>query len=154
MTDLPSGLPYSGCMPRDMKTPYSIANVRQDGLSIAPADTVLVSGGLRVDVVGLFEPPRVSASDALFEEQASRWTIEDPIRTLRRGLPGWRRRADLVVVMGRLTPITIRRMITECPEVDVILSTDEDAPTHRQVGEHVELHNQDPSGFIGRTPVL
>src|SRR5258707_6328820 len=90
MTDLPSGLPYSGCMPRDMKTPYSIANVRQDGLSIAPADTVLRSGGLRVDVVGLFEPPRVSATDALFEEQASRWTIEDPIQTVRRGLPGWR----------------------------------------------------------------
>ena len=154
MNELTFGLPYFRSVAKDIRTPYLVANVRQDGLPIAPADTVLRSGGLRVDVVGLFEPPRVSASDALFEEQASRWTIEDPIRTLRRGLPEWRRRADLVVVMGRLTPSTIRRMIAECPGVDVILSTDEDAPTHRQVGERVELHNQDPSGFIGRTLVL
>ena len=154
MNEMAFGLQYFRSMAQDMKTPYLIANVRQDGLPIAPADTVLRSGGLRVDVVGLFETPRVSATDALFEEQASRWTIEDPIQTVRRGLPEWRRRADLVVIMGRLTPTTIRRMVAECPGVDVILSTDEDAPTHRQVGGRVELHNQDPSGFVGRTLVL
>src|SRR5258706_233033 len=154
MNEMAFGLPYFRSMTQDMKTPYLIANVRQDGIPIAPGDTVLRPGGLRVDVVGLFEPPCVSATDALFEEQASRWTIEDPIQTVRHGLPEWRRRADLVVVMGRLTPTTIRRMVTECPGVDVIISTDEDAPTHRRVGERVELHNQDPSGFVGRTLVL
>jgi len=153
MNELGYGLPYFRSMTQGMKTPFLVANVR-DGRAIAAGDTVLRSGGLRVDVVGVFEPPRVSASDALFEEQASRWTIEDPIETVRRGLPEWRRRADLVVIMGRLTPTTIRRMVAECPGIDVILSTDEDAPTHRQVGQRVELHNQDPSGFVGRTLVL
>jgi hypothetical protein len=154
MNELAFGLPYFRSMARGMTTPYLVANVRQDGHPIAPADTVLLSGGMRVDVVGLFEPPRVNASDGLFEEQASRLTIEDPIQALRRGLPQWRRRADLLVVMGRLTPTTIRKIVAECPGVDVILSTDEDAPTQRQVGERVELHNQDPSGFVGRTLVL
>ena len=154
MNELAFGLPYFRGLAHDVRTPYVAANLRQDGRPIAPADTVIRSGGLRVAVVGLFEPPRMSATDGLFEEQASGLTFEDPIETAQRGLPGWRRRADLVVVMGRLTPTTIRRMIAQCPGVDVILSTDEDAPTHRQVGERVELHNQDPSGFVGRTLVL
>ncbi len=154
MNELTFGLPYFRSMTQDMRTSFLAANVRQGGHPIAPSDTVLLSGGLRVEVVGLFEPPRMSASNGLFEEEASRLTIEDPIRTVRRGLPDWRRRADLVVVMGRLTPTTIRRMIAECPGVDVIVSTDEDAPTQRQVGPRLELHNQDPSGFVGRTLVL
>src|SRR5258705_11076836 len=110
MNAMAFGLPYFRRMTQDMKTPYLIANVRQDGLPIAPADTVLRPGGLRVDVVGLFEPPRVSATDALFEEQASRWTIEDPIQTVRRGLPEWRRRPGLRLGMGRLPPPPIRRL--------------------------------------------
>jgi hypothetical protein len=154
MNELAFGLPYFQSMVRGMTIPYLVANVRRYGRPIAPADTVLLSGGLRVCVVGLFEPPRVSATDGLFEEQASRLTIEDPIRTLRRDLPEWRRRADLVVVTGRLTPTTIRQMIAECPGVDVILSTDQDAPTERQVGKRFELHNQDLPGFVGRTLVL
>ena len=154
MNELWFGLPYFRSMTRGVTTPYLVANVLQDGRPVAPADTLLRSGGLRVAVVGLFEPPRVSASSGMLEEQASRWTIEDPVATLRSGLAGWRRSADLLVVMGRLTPITIRRMIAECPGVDVILSTDEDAPTHRLVGKRIELHNQDPSGFVGRTLVL
>jgi len=152
--ELTFGLPYFRKMTQGMKTPYLLANVREDGAPIAPADTVIRSGGMRVAVVGLFEPPRVSATDGMFEEEASRLTIDDPIETVRRGIDELRRSADLVVVMGRLTPTTIRRMVAECPGVDVILSTDEDAPTHRQIGERVEIHNQDPSGFVGRTLVL
>jgi len=154
MNELTFGLPYFQSMAHDIRIPYLVANVLQGGHPIAPGDTLLRSGELRVEVAAVFEPPCVSAADGLLEEQASRWTIEDPIQTVRRELPRWRRRADLVVVMGRLTPTTIRRMVAQCPGVDVILSTDEDAPTHRQAGKRVELHNQDPSGFVGRTLVL
>jgi cytochrome c554/c'-like protein len=154
MNELAFGLPYFRSLARDVATPYLAANLRQEGHPIAPADTVIRSGDLRIAVAGLFEPPRMSVTDGLFEEQTSRLTVEDPIRTVRDRLPEWRRRADLVVVMGRLTPTTIRRMIADCPGVDVILSTDEDAPSHRRAGDRVELHNQDPSGFVGRTLVL
>ncbi|MGE5179666.1 MAG: multiheme c-type cytochrome [Bacteroidota bacterium] len=152
--ELAFGIPYFEGMVHEVKTHYLAANLLRGGAPVAPADTLLQSGGLRVAVVGLFEPPRASATSGFFEESTTGLIIQDPIRTLQRGLPAWRRGADLAVVMGRLSPTTIRRMIAECPGIDVILSTDDDAPARRRVGGRVELHNQDASGFVGRTLVL
>jgi cytochrome c554/c'-like protein len=138
--------------------PYLAANVRAQGQSVAPASTVLERAGVRVAVLGLFEPPRGPEASSLFEEQGLVLEVEDPVETLRQRLPGLRRQADLVIALGRLSPGLIRRLVEACPELDLVVSTESLASSVAVMAEPAAaghgLEGQDPQGFLGRTLVL
>ena len=153
-TELSFGLDHFREMTHGIRTPYLSANILEDGKRVASAWTLLSANGLRVAVIGLFEPLRGKSADPLFESHTSSLLIEDPLETLRGALPALRSQADLVIAMGRLTPVTIRRLIAACPGVDVIISTDSDAPTFHKGAGGWELSKEDPPGFLGGTLVL
>jgi hypothetical protein len=154
-SELHFGLEHFHDSTRGLATPYLSANVRRDGRPVAPASRILRSGGRRVAVIGVLEPPYGREADARFEESALRLDIEDPVEALRREAAALGSRADLIIAMGRLTPFTVRRIAQTVPEVDVILSSEFAAPVEPE--GHADgggLHRNDDEGFVGRALVL
>jgi hypothetical protein len=154
-TELHFGLDHFRDSTRVLTTPYLSTNVRHQGRPIAPASRILRSGGRRVAVIGVLEPPYGREAEARFEESALALDIEDPVEAVRREAAALGPRADLIVAMGRLTPFTVRRIAETVPEVDVILSSEFAAPVEPEGhGGGGGLHRNDDEGFVGRALVL
>ncbi len=151
-TELTFGLDYFHEQTRGLRVPFLASNLSQSGKPIAPASIVLRSDGVRVGVIGVFEPPYGQSATALFEENTRSLTFADPIETLKKAAPELRKRADLVVALGRLTPFTVRTVAGAVPELDAVLSSDYRAPAMVD-GNPEHIHPEDQDGFIGRTLV-
>jgi len=151
-TELTFGLDYFKNQTRALKLPFLASNIGLSGRPIAPASMVLRSNGTRVGVIGIFEPPYGKSATALFEENTRSLTFADPIETLRGAAPELRKKADLVVALGRLTPYTVRKAAAAIPDLDVILSSDYRAPAMVD-GNPEHVHPEDQAGFLGRTLV-
>jgi len=134
--------------------PWVLGNVRRDHVLLALPARVVRVGGLRVGIAGLFDPPRGVNLNPDYERNAVTLGFEDPIEVMRRQLPQLRAQADLVVAAGRIDPVTIRRLIAACPDLDVVIST-VDRAVRRTAGDgDSEIADADPPGFIGQTLVL
>ncbi|HEV8702315.1 MAG TPA: multiheme c-type cytochrome [Candidatus Polarisedimenticolia bacterium] len=151
-TELTLGLDYFREQTRLLKTPYLAANILRDGRPIAPGSLVLRSGGIRLGLIGIFEPPAGKAAPGLFEENSRALTFADPIETLARETKALRGKADLVVALGRLSPYTARRAAATVAGLDAIVSSDNQALA-RQEDRSDHVHQEDGPGFIGRTLV-
>ncbi|PYT15534.1 MAG: hypothetical protein DMF51_06525 [Acidobacteria bacterium] len=151
-TELTFGLDYFKDQTRSLKVPFLASNLSLAGRPIAPASVVLRSHGVRLGVIGIFEPPYGKSATALFEENTRSLTFADPIETLRRAAPELRKKADLVVALGRLTPYTVRKVAAAVPDLDAILSSDYRAPAMVD-GNPEHVHPEDQAGFLGRTLV-
>jgi len=113
------------------------------------------SGDVRVGVVGLMEPGRGPwANDVLERNLGRRVRFDDPVATFKRLLPEVRAQSDLVVAMGLLSPPTIRRLVAACPDVDVVVSTDDAGGSRIDEGGKPVISSGDTQGFIGRTLVM
>jgi len=133
---------------RDVETPFLAANVRLDGQPLARPALRLTAGGLRVAAIGVFEPPLAGEAPTTYEEHAANLGVEDVLETLRSQVPVLARDSDLVIALGRLSPLTVRRVAREIPDLDMVISSEYDAPV--QDGTDGELHVQDHPGFVGR----
>jgi mono/diheme cytochrome c family protein len=151
-TELAFGLDYFREQTRGLRVPYLAANITRDGRPIAPGSIILMSRGLRVGLIGIFEPPYGKAAPAPFEENTLSLAFADPIETLQRETAALRTRADLVMAFGRLTPYSARRAAAAVPGLDAILSSENRAPARTDpMSDHV--HSEDAPGFFGRTLV-
>jgi cytochrome c554/c'-like protein len=148
-TELTFGLDYFRQQTHGLRVPFLAANIKRAGVPIAPASIVLPARGVRVGVIGVFEPPYGKSATALFEENTQALTFEDPIDTLRREAPLLRKKADLVVALGRLTPYTIRAVASSVPDLDAVISSEYRAPA-KIGGAEDHIHPEDQPGFIGR----
>jgi hypothetical protein len=151
-TELTFGLDYFREQTRGLKIPFLASNIRMGGRPVAPGSVVLRSRGARVAVIGVFEPPYGRSATPLFEENTQSLTFEDPVTSLRSEAAGLRKKADLVVALGRLTPYTVRKVAAALPDLDAIISSDYRAPA-KVNGEADHVHPDDQSGFVGRTLV-
>jgi cytochrome c554/c'-like protein len=134
--------------------PFLAANVQEHGLRLGPAVSVVTVGRRRVGLIGVYEPPTGPDAEPLLERSTATLSFRDPIRTLEEQAPALRRRADLIVAVGRLTPATIRRLAACCRDVDVVISTEDEAPidTETEADGLPSIH--DESGFVGPLLVL
>ena len=139
---------------RGSALPWLLANVRHGDDHIAPPWLALRAGNARMAVLGLFEPPRGRIRDAQYERAATDLAIEDPLEVLRREYPKMRAHADLVAVVGRLEPATIRRLVAAVPGIDVIVSSEDQSVTRTNAEGEVVLEEGDGAGFVGGTLVL
>jgi len=149
LSELTFGLDYFRHQTQGLSLPYIVANVSAAGRPIAPAAVRLVSGGVRVAVIGIFEPPWGKNASRLYEDNSGALAIDDPIETLKREVPGLKRDADLVVALGRISPQTIRRLAAQVPQLDMVISGDYRAPAEVD-GADGHVHAEDESGFVGR----
>ena len=149
-TELTRGLDYFREQTARLRVPFLAANITRDGRPIAPPSLVLRSGGLRIGLIGIFEPPFGKAAPGLFEESSRSLRFADPIETLRREAASLEKRADLLVALGRLTPYTARRAASAVAGLDAIVSSDNQALT--RADDHPDhVHHEDSPGFVGRT---
>ncbi len=151
-TELTFGLDYFREQTHGLKVPFLACNVRLAGRPIAPASIVLRSHGVRLAVIGVFEPPYGKSATALFEENTQSLTFDDPVEALRREVPDLRNKADLVVALGRLPPDTVRAAAAAVPGLDAIISSEYRAPA-KVDGKEEHIHPEDQPGFVGRTLV-
>jgi len=133
---------------------YVSSNITENGHPVASRVAYVTRGGLRIAVLGLFEPPRWGEAGSTLELSAGSVTIENPRETLQHFLPTLRKSSDLVIAMGRLTPATIRQVAESCPELDAIISTESEAPSLTSDSGGQKLIREDAPGFLGRTLVL
>lgn len=132
--------------------PFVAASVESAGHSLVTRVRHLRRDDLRVAVVGLLDPPPASGNGSSFEDATAGLSLIDPILAAQGIVPPLKRAGALVVVLGRLSPVTIRRLVTACPEVDVVVSSEDDAPVASSDGTLVGL--KDRPGFLGHTLVL
>ena len=150
ITELTRGLDYFREQTGRLRVPFLAANITRGGRPIAPGSLVLRSGGLRIGLIGIFEPPFGKAAPGLFDENTRSLAFADPIATLGRETRRLEGRADLVVALGRLTPWTARRAAAAVAGLDAIVSSDNQALS-RQDDHPEHVHHDDSPGFIGRT---
>ena len=132
--------------------PYLSANVAERGVPLAPPSRILHAGGLRVAIVSIFEPPHGPGTPPQFEANAAALSISDPVSSLARAVSEVRDRADLVIVIGRLEPGTIRRVARAVPGIDVILSNA--SGTSALIRASGTPETSSDQGFLGKTLVL
>jgi 2',3'-cyclic-nucleotide 2'-phosphodiesterase (5'-nucleotidase family) len=138
---------------RGISLPYVCANLKLGCDALAPPVRRVNAHGLRVAIVSALDPPRGPGASRRFEESAAALTIEDPVASLRLATESARDSVDLVMAIGRLSPATIRRAVAECPELDVVVSTDWDSPVSGDSVNAAAVERDQP-GFLGRTLVL
>jgi hypothetical protein len=132
--------------------PYVSSNVADGGIPLAPASRILHSRGLRVAVVSAFQPPHGTGALPQFEANTAALSISDPVSSLARAVAEVRDHSDLVIVIGRLEPGTIRRVVRAVPGIDVILSNASGTSALiRASGAPETVSDQ---GFLGKTLVL
>jgi hypothetical protein len=132
--------------------PYISSNVAEAGSSLAPPSRVVDAGSLRVAFVAVLEPPHGPSASPEFEARTAALTISDPVSSLVRAVSEVRDSADLVIVIGRIEPATIRRVIRATPGVDVILSSAGGTSAFAWTSGVPETPGD--QGFLGRTLVL
>src|SRR5438093_600585 len=108
---------------------------------------VTEAGGVRVGVIGLLEAEGGPwANDVLERHLGPTVRFNDPVAMLRRLLPEVRAKSDLVIAMGQLSPFTVRRIVSACPDLDVVISTDEDAGARVEEDGKAMIASGDPQG--------
>jgi hypothetical protein len=133
--------------------PYVSSNVAERGVRLAPASRIVQSNGsLRVAVVSAFEPPHGPGTLPQFEANTAALSISDPVSSLAPAVSEVRDHADLVIVIGRLEPTTIRRVVRAVPGIDVILSSA--SGTSSLVRAPGTPETTSDQGFLGKTLVL
>ena len=137
---------------RDLGVPYLGSNLADQGVPLAPAYRIVRAGKLRVGIVAVFEPPHGPGTPAQFEANAAALAISNPVDALARVVPSVRDSSDLVLVIGRLEPQTIRRVVSAVPGIDVILSNA--SGTSALVRSSGVPETMSDQGFLGRTLVL
>jgi hypothetical protein len=154
--ELSRGSAYFQRQTKDLRTPFLTANVSAGGAPLGPASTRLAWKGHSITLIGAFEPPRGGKSQLNFDKELAKLTIGDPVEAIEREVRSAPARSDLLVVLGRLSPLTIRRLIAACPDVDVVISTDGSIPQWKPDApkDHPVILQEDRAGFVGRTLVL
>jgi mono/diheme cytochrome c family protein len=57
-------------------------------------------------------------------------------------------------VVGRLSPTRIRALVARCPDLDLVVSSDDQGVTREQIDTETTFGTGDAPGFVGRTLVL
>jgi len=154
MTELLQGPEHFLTTTRSVRVPYVGSNVSLDSDRSAPKSLQIQRAGLRIGVLGILEPPRGPRANARTSTALSKLAVEDPLTVIQRDLPSLRKHADIIVILGCLSPMTIRSVVQACPDVDVIISTDYQLPSIVSSERGSTLQQNDPPGFLGKTLVL
>lgn len=154
--ELSRGPRYFRELSRGLRIRFLAANVTAAGKPLGSASIHLRCRGRRIAVIGVFEPSRGGKSRLEYDKELARLQIEDPIRAIKREAEAVRPHADMVFVIGRLSPSSIRRAVQTIPGVDVVISTDPSVPRWDNVGPMADrvILKEDRAGFLGRTLVL
>jgi len=134
--------------------PFVSANIRAHGTRIAPPMIRLERGGLRIAILGVFEPPSGTEASPEFAEHSGELEVDDPLERLPSLVASLRNSADVIVALGRLSPGNVRKLIERCPEIDVVISTAFDAPLRLGAQAPPSALIKDDDGFLGGTLVL
>jgi len=133
--------------------PFVCSNVAERGARLAPASRIVPSeGGLRVAVVSVFEPPQGPGTLPQFEANTTALSIADPVSSLARAVSEVRGQTDLVIVIGRLEPVTIRRVVRMVPGIDMVLSNASGTSSLIRASGTPDAGSD--QGFLGKTLVL
>lgn len=134
--------------------PFVLANARAASGPLAAPWKIVRVGAVRLAVVGLTEPGSGPwANDVLERHLGRAVTFDDPVAVLARLMPTLRAQSDLVVAMGNLSPLTVRRLARDLPDLDVVISTDDQQGAVSD-SEWGTITTSDQQGFIGRTLVM
>jgi len=101
------------------------ANLSAAGQPLAPGSRLVKAGALRVAFVSALDPSLYTGEHARFyEEHQQDMEVGDALGALAAQTRSVRAGADLVIAIGSLSPMLVRRILEEIPGIDVILSTE------------------------------
>jgi hypothetical protein len=153
-TELTRGADYFMEQIHSLGVPYVSGNVSVGGSPIAVPSLIRNIHDLRIGIIGVLERPASPAAPPGFEDTIEFMSLEDPVEFLCREVPLLRAEVDLVIALGRLTPLTIRKLVAQCSGPDVIISTEFTGPFAKISEGNVMPVEEDSEGFLERTLVL
>lgn len=141
---------------RGLRLPFLSANVFDAGTVLGPRSVLLRPHGHRLLVIGVFDPPRGGKSQLRLDKELTRLSIRDVTESVREEIRDARPPPDLIVVMGKISPTTVRLLANALPELDIVISTDGNVPQwgRNSTARHQVILEEDQQGFLGRTLVL
>jgi hypothetical protein len=152
--ELAFGADTFAAVARGADVPWVTANVRGlDTTWVAPW-RIVHARGVKIAVIGVSEPPRGWRDVGVFRRAGAALAFGPVLDALTARVAEARNAADLVVVIGRLRPATIRAVAAACPGIDVVISTNREAVSLTTRGQGPLLLSEDEPGFAGRTAVL
>jgi hypothetical protein len=105
--------------------PYVNSNLEHAGEPLAAAFRITHTGGARIAWLSALEPAWYSQEHARFYEQRLHdLHAGDALTALAETARSTRHQADVVIVIGSLSPILVRRILDDIPEIDAILSSE------------------------------
>jgi hypothetical protein len=153
-TELALGSNYFREMTRHVHTPFLVSNVLTSNGRLAAGSMIVPRHRLRIGIIGVLEPPRVTPGANVFESNTSDIVFADALEAVRAEVASLQPRVDLIVVVGNLDPYSIRRLVSECPQIDIVISNSSRAPMIRDVHGKPAFAVNDASGLLGGTLVL
>jgi hypothetical protein len=146
-TELGGGPEHFARLASDLQLPYLGANVRCSNGAIAPGWKRVKVRGLTVGVVGAFDPPTGPDANDAFYDAIGDTRFTEPAGAVVAAIDSMGP-VDLVVVMGRLSPAAMRRIVAAAPRVDVLISSESPSSMGNHLG--VAVTNV-AAGRLGRT---
>lgn len=146
--------------------PYLSANIvfsqyKQQN-SIKPYK-ILETQGIKVAFLGLSQNIYHEQFEYLYEDNVSSVIFEDPLTVAKRLIPFLRPKADIVCVVGRLSPIFIRKLVKAVPDIDLVFSSYPNAIINPHVAKYNDdelvqagtyYHTYDQPGKLDKTLIL
>jgi cytochrome c554/c'-like protein len=135
--------------------PYISANLETDGRPLTRPWKVIRSNGIRIGWISALDPRDYGSDHSrYYEERLGDLVVHDPLTTLSAAAREVRRRADLVVAIGSLSPDLVRRLLEAVPEIDAILSTEAPDAVFDGTLAFPTSDEKQVRGFHGRTLVF
>ncbi len=156
-TELMQGDSYLRNVIARAPTPFVASNVEFDGPVPFRRWRSLRVHGLSIAVLGILEQPSLTDHQDLLEEGLHALRLLDPVKSLRQVIQGLHPHPDVIVVLGNIKPMSIRRLVHELPDIDVVISTSDELPLGVRKTPTILVNGsetkQDLGGFLGNTLV-
>jgi hypothetical protein len=114
---------------------------------------VLERGGVRYGVIGVTGMPPDRVKEERLEAALREYRVRDEVESVRASVASLRGGADRIVVLGAISPLHVRKLAAEMPEVDLIVSSDSVLVAPPRAGA-AAAYARDPGGLHGKTLVL
>ena len=130
--------------------PLVCANVRRNGQLLCRPYLVRQVGGLRVGIIGLFEPPPPQERTPLLDQRLGTLSVSSALASYQEYAGELARESDVTIVLGSIDPSLVRRFAHLSSPPALIVSRN----YHTVVNSDEGLRQQDRTGRVGKTWVM
>jgi hypothetical protein len=148
----------------NLNFPYLSANIRfpqYKQQTLRKSYKILETQGIKIAFLGLSQNIYHEQFDYVYQDNVLSVIFEDPLTVAKLMVPHLRQQADIVCVVGRLSPKMLRKLVETVPDIDLIFSSYPRAVINNWDFQHdhsthamASYHTHDQNGKLNNTAIL